>query len=49
MVSSADNTAGGFLSAKKNSLAAGQDAIGIKVLTIKNQSSTNMKMKCFFI
>ena len=37
MVRSADNTARGFL-AKKNSLAAGLDAIGSNDLNIKNKS-----------
>ena len=39
MISSADNTARGFISVKKNSLDAGQDVIGSKVFKItKNQS-----------
>ena len=43
MVSSADNTARGFLSVTGGGLAAGQDATSSNVLTVKSQS-LNMRV-----
>ena len=42
LVSSADKTAMGFLSVKKNSLAAGEDAIGRTVFKTKNPPIQNI-------